>query len=237
MHGLYFLLGLMGFWLVVIALSAALEKRLVWPFVPAADLPPDRVPPASEYAHAAARAATQAGFTWLGTFGDGKGKLYRIRYDVFRAPQGDVLAFVGVGTVASMPVQNTWLNTLLSDGRRLMTIDNQAGGELDLTGFTEECLVRLAPFDELLAAHRARIDASGRPIEPFSAADPLGDLRRFRQGHVERMERMGYAVFADREHATWRYSPKGSMMLAVRQYFNGLRRRIVPDAVPRPARH
>jgi len=231
MAALYFFLGIMVISLVGITLVSALEKRLVWPYIPASDIPPEGCPPPTPYALEAAAAATTAGFTWLGTFADGKGKLYRLRYDFFQSPEGDVLALVGTGTVASVPVQTTWLYTLFAGGRCLVTVDHQSGGETDLAGLAEESLIADRGFMGQVAAHQARIQAGSQTVMRFAEADPLAALRAYRQGRIERLVALGYAAFLDSEHKAWRYSPKGAATLAFRQYFTGLRRMVVPDTV------
>ncbi len=231
MAALYFFLGIMVVSLIGITLVSALEKRLVWPYVPPSDVPPERCPPPNAYAYEAAAAAAAEQFTWLGTFADGKGKLYRLRYDFFRSPEGDVLAVVGTGTLASVPMQTTWLHTLLADGRCLVTVDHQNGGETDLAGLAEEALIANRGFTGQAAAHRARIAAADQPVTRFSDADPLASFRAYRQKRIERLAALGYAAFLDPQQAAWRYSLKGAVTLAFRQYFTALRRAVVPDKV------
>lgn len=234
MTGLLIFIGIAVVSLVGITLTASLERRLAWPYVPVAEMPPDRLPPPNSYAGWASAAAAEAGFSWRGAFADGKGKLYRLRYDFFRSPDGDVLALVGAGTMASIPVQTTWLYSRLAGGRCLVTFDSQTGAETDLAGLTDGALVERLGFAGQLAAHRARVGAASQPCEPFDAADPLADLRIFRQARVERLALLGYASFLDagkngEGKNAWRYTPKGAGTLAVRQYFTGLRRAFVPD--------
>ena len=233
----YWVVGFAAFWLLVIAGTAAWEKRQVWPYVLAANVAPEKVPPLNAYVNEAAAAAMGMGFAPLGVYIDGKGKMYRIRYDFFRAASGDVLAIVGTGSVASIPVQTTWLHTLLSDGRSLVSIDNQTGGEIDLAGLTLEALCKNVGFAELLAFHHQRLSAVSVPLLPFPEANPLEALRHYRQGRVERLTTMGYASCLDEQRNVWRYSLKGAVKLAFRQYFTGLRREIVSDASRLPRRH
>ncbi len=215
--------------LVVITLISALEKRLVWPYVPEQELPPGRVPAANSYAMVAGSAAAEAGFVWMGTYGDGKGKVYHVRYEFFVSPTGDVLALIGTGTLASIPVQTTSLYTLLADGRCLTTTDNQSSVDMDLTGMTEGKLAAGIGFFALLQMHRAR--AASAPVKLFTAPNPLTELRAYRRDRTERLCGLGYASFLDADRSAWRYSVKGAFMLAFRQYFTGMRRAIVPDRI------
>lgn len=234
MTPLYVFLGMMALSLVVITLISGLERRLVWPYVPAADVPPERCPPPTPYAQAASEAAAAAGFTWLGPFADGKGKLYRLRYDFYLSPEQNVVALVGTGAMASVPVQNIWLFTLLADGHCLVTVDQPTGSETDLAGLSEEALITGRGFAGQLAAHQVRLAATDRPIIPFAGPDPLAAFRAYRQARITRLVALGYAGFLDPNREAWRYSPKGAATLAFRQYFKGLRRGIVADGAGLP---
>lgn len=217
--------------LIMITLVSAIEKRLVWPYVPEKDAPPASLPVMNTYATVAASAATEAGFSWLGTFADGKGKLYHLRYDFFLSPTRDVLAIVGTGTMASVPMQTTWLSTLLADGKCLVTVDHQNGVETDLAGIAESALAEGLGFFALVNAHRARVALASGSVQPFSEADPLGNLKSYRQNRTERLCALGYASFLSADKNSWRYSIKGAFVLAFRQYFTGLRRAISPDKI------
>lgn len=216
----------------LITLTAAKEKRLVWPYVPEALAAPESLPALNSYSHVAGSAATEMGFLWVGAFGDGKGKLYRIRYNFFLSPTGDILALVGNGAVASVPTQSTWLYTLLEDGRAVVTVDSQSAAETDLAGVTNSALAAGVGFFALVNAQRRRTAPCA--VRPFSLSDPLTELRALRQNRTERLCALGYASFLDASQSGWRYTPKGAAMLAFRQYFAGLRRSVMPDRI-RPA--
>ena len=227
---LVFLVGVPLFFLGLITVTAMLEKRLVWPYVPEAAAAPDSMPELDSYAHVAGSAATEAGFVWLGAFGDGKGKLYKVRYNFFLSPGGDVLAIVGNGTVASVPVRSTGMYSLLADGRSVATVDAAGSAETDLSGTTDCALAAGAGFYALLTAQRRRTASAGAAVRVFGA-DPLLEYRAFRQGRQERVCALGYASFLDPAQAGWRYTPKGAFLMALRGYFAGLRRSLVPDRI------
>ena len=227
-----FLVGVPLFFLALITLTAALEKRLVWPYVPEALALPESIPALNSYGNVAGSAATEMGFLWVGAFGDGKGKLYRIRYNFFLSPTGDILALVGNGTMASVPTQSTWLYTILADGRAVATVDSQNAMETDLSGQTNSALAAGVGFFALVSAQRRRTASCA--VQPFSLSDPLSELRAFRQNRTERLCALGYASFLDASRGAWRYTPKGAFRLASRQYLAGLRRSFVPDRI-RPA--
>lgn len=224
-------LAIATFFVVLITLVSAVEKRLVWPYVPESLASPENLPPMQSYTMVAGSAATEAGMIWIGTFADGKGKLYKLRYNFFASPTGDVLALVGEGTVASVRTRSTWLYTLLPGGRGLVTVDSQSAMETDLTGMSTSLLVPGVGFYALLRAHRARTAAAG-VLVPFSSTDPLGDFKTSRAARVDRLCASGYASYLDPSKTGWRYSPKGAALLSSRQYFSGLRRSVWPDRVP-----
>ncbi len=216
----------------LITLTAALEKRLVWPYVPEGLAVPGSMPGLNAYAQVAGSAATEMGFVWIGAFGDGKGKLYKLRYNFFLSPERDIVALVGNGTMASVPSQSTWLYTLQEDGRAVATVDSQSAVETDLTGLTNSALAAGVGFYTLVMAHRRRTASCAARL--FSPTDPLSELRAFRQSRTERLCMLGEASFLDASRAAWRYTAKGAARLAVRQYFMGLRRSFLPDKI-RPA--
>ncbi|MES2464177.1 MAG: hypothetical protein V4671_26745 [Armatimonadota bacterium] len=229
MSGIVWLVGMVAFWLVAITAAYAWEKRLVWPYVPESLASPSQIPPPNSYANKAAAAAAAAGFGHWGTFADGKGKLYRVRYEFFRSPSGDALALVGTGTVAGMALQATWVYSLLEDGRCFITFDHQNGAEADLTGTTEDALIAGASFGNLLQTHRQRVAVASCGIELFGEVDPLVAFRQYKQRRLQLLIARGYAAYIDRENNAWRYTLKGAMIMSYNQYFTGLRRTVVSD--------
>lgn len=232
--GLLFIFVIMALCLVFITLVAALEKRMLWPYVSPDSVGPEFFPLPNSYASTVAAAAGEAGFTWLGAYAHGAGKLYKVRYDFYLAPERDVLAVVGAGTMASIAVQMTSLITLLDDGRSLVTVDHQNGIETDLAGLAQDALVVGLGFAGQLAAHRTRLAAVASGAIFMDGPDPLAALRAFRQRRVDRLVALGYVGYLDADRAWWRYSPKGAIALAFRQYFKGLYRAMTPTN-PAPA--
>ena len=217
------------FFVILIALVAAWEQRVVWAYVPADTLPPERIPALWPAAQTANTVLTSLKWDYLGVFGDAKGKLYKVRYDIFCSPDGNTLAVNSCGTVASLPVQTTWLHTLLSDGRCLTTLNAQAGSEADLVGLVDEVLVPGAIPFVLVQKHYARIEAAESAVVPFSVSDPLGDFRRFAVLRRSLLVERGLAHFLDADKTAWRYSIKGAVLLSVRGYTKGMRREFIPD--------
>lgn len=225
----YIFVGIAVGFIVLIALAAAFERRQVWYFVPEDRAPQDKLPPANAYAQRAAGRAHDLGFRSLGVFADGKGKLYRVRYEFYRSPEGDTLAQVGTGSMASIPVEGTWLFTVLADGRCLVTLDSAAGSEIDFTGIIEEALVEDIGFEGLLRQHQARVGAAGVPVVAWTAEDPLADFHAFRTRRIERLVALGCAALYRDDPNAWHYTARGSVALALRQYFKGVRRQVVTD--------
>jgi hypothetical protein len=175
-------------------LAGLWEKRLVWPYVSEVgfetEAEPDRsnpyAPPVTRdpmavgpYASAVCQQAEQLGFRPIGHRFDGKGKLYKIRYDFWLAPDRIVLAMIG-GKLAGITLEATWLYTRLGNGHCVVTLDEPKGGDSDMSGMTEQFVLARADFAELLGRRRERIAAADSPVLPFSADDPLADLRAFR---------------------------------------------------------
>lgn len=232
------------------------EKRLVWPYMPLEDsasgapvaihgdpanpyavvlaTPDAPWPPLTVYAARAFECALSIGFLALGTFRDGKGRLYKVRYDFYLSPERDVLALVGSGTIASIPLNNTWLFTLLADGRCLRIVDTQPGSETDLAGLADEALITQVDFQELVARHRGRVAASFTPAAAYDDKDPLGDHRDFLMRRTDRLEELGFIRFLNTERTWWRYTLRGALLSTARAHFRGLRRAFWSDARLKP---
>lgn len=235
--------------LPIIILTARLERRLTWSYLPLDpargpkrglfETDPSGGPPAvaasglhllpGPYTQEVDRAARRAGFRHLGAFADGKGKLYKLRYDFHLAPDRRSLALVGVGTIAGVPGATLWLFTRMSDGSLLTTLNQQAGSEFDLAGIRRELMVPNAPFETLLGRHIARFDEAFSDPILYSEADPLGDHRASLLSRVEELERIGAATFLDPSRNAWRYTTKGSVALALRMQSQAIRRLVRAD--------
>jgi hypothetical protein len=85
-----------------------------------------------------------------------------------------------------------------------------------MSGMTEQFVLARADFAELLGRHRERIAAADSLAVPFSADDPLTDLRAFRAARVDRLVALGIAKFLDEQHRWYKYTVKGAFVAAVR---------------------
>jgi hypothetical protein len=232
---LLLLLGLMAaafcFPIVLGFLAGLWEKRLVWPYVPSKDqdkpkaldpidpyFAPGAVQPLeiTEYALAVNDEVEHLGFRPLGDFVDGKGKIYKLRYDFWLAPDRLVLAMIGGGTLAGISLQATWLYTRLKDGRCLVTIDDPKAGDSDPTGQTLQHILANADFTELMSCHRQRIEEAESPPLPYSEIDPLGDHRAFRAARAAILVDQGWAKYLDPQDNWYKYTVKGAFLAACR---------------------
>jgi hypothetical protein len=195
------------------------EKRLVWPYVPAENAST----PATSYMTAAASAAQSLGFAPCGVFRDGKGAMYKIRYDLWLTQERDALLLVGGGTMAGIPVDGSWLFSRLSNGRCLATLDNEAGSEYDLAGLIQEAVHPRASLEKLLYAHRSAVAVAEAPALPYS--DPAGEHRELLTRRIRHLVNKGYAVLSETGE-WWRYSPKGAVVATLASYWAGMRRRL-----------
>jgi hypothetical protein len=204
--------------LLLLAIAARMwERRLVWPYVP-----DDGKVPATRYTTAAAGAAQGLGFTPLGAFRDGKGRMYRIRYELWIAPGRDALLLVGGGSLAGIPVDGSWLFTRLGNGRCLATLDDEKGSEYDLAGLTQEAVHSGVPLAALLDAHRQRVASAEAPGLPY--ADAVADHREMLSRRIHSLVQRGYATFCGEAGEGWRYTANGALVVTFRSYGAGLRR-------------
>jgi hypothetical protein len=211
------------------------EKRMVWPYVPLEDpvvlTTPAKFDPANPYAvsgggaqqimqpteqAAKANVAAQSlGFRYLGAYRHGGGAVYKVRYDFWVSGEHEVLVIVGGGTMASIPLDNTWLFTQLAEGPMLVTITAHNAGEYDLSGLTSEVLVRKAGLAQAIHAHLGRMKLQSSPALNYSDA-PLSDHFQFRKSWSEQLERKGLVRFVDPARNVWKYTLWGAVRFAVR---------------------
>lgn len=191
------------------------ETHRVWPYE---FLEEAEVPRPTDYSRQMERMAEEQGFESLGCARHTGGKLYRLRHTFWISPDLEILASTRAGTVAGIRHQVTVLISRLVDDRVLSTVDHLAGISHDPTGRVSACLLLNADFPELLARHRARLLAEMTPARPFSAEDPLADLRAIRMEQVERSVEMGRARYLDDERMSYRLTPAAVLSQVLRGY-------------------
>ncbi len=230
------ILALPVFLVVLTIVVGLFEKRLVWPYVPIGgsrtphagseavvtdhDEPSelDSSIPITEHFRTANLTAERSGFTLLGAFRDGKGKIYRLRYNFWLSPDRVVLALVSTGTLAGIPMSITRFFTRLLDGRCLVSLDELRGRDSDLSGLLVQEVLTGSEFLELLDWHCQRVVIAHQPTVPYSENDPLGDHRAFRSLQAERLVERGLARFLDGERTVWKYTPRAATLIAIRPY-------------------
>jgi hypothetical protein len=215
---LLFIVALPLLLLVAAVVVRMWEKRLVWPYLPAEPA----TTPATAYMKAIASAAQSAGFVPCGVFRDGKGSMYKIRYELWLAPERDALLLVGGGRMAGIPVDASWLFTRLSNGRCIATLDNEAGSEFDLAGVIDEAVHPRAPLETLLQIHRRAVAAAEVPALPYSNAS--AEHRELLCLRIRNLVHKGYANFSGETGEWWRYSTRGALAATLASYWAGVRR-------------
>jgi hypothetical protein len=138
---------------------------------------------------------------------DAKGKIYRVRYDFWIAPDGKTLALIGSGTVARMNVFGVTFYSRTAEGLTLSTTNER--GEQDISGVEDQQTWHAMPLPQLHAKHRQRLEPY--VIEPYSAESPLLDYFDMRRRKAAALVARGYANYTDDQHVAWRYSFKGAV--------------------------
>jgi hypothetical protein len=197
--------GIIGFWFVAVVAACLWEKRPVQPYyVPA---------PGEEYAPSSVaerenRDAEKLGYRHGGLCHDGKGTLYRVRYDFWIAPDDSTIAEVGSGTVAGIAVNAVWLWSRLAEGLILYTT-NEAGGQ-DISGSVDQQTWPGTRLRELVEKHQRRL--RGLIVDPVPAANPLAALFDMRRAKFAALVARGYGYYVDDEQTACRYTLKGAIV-------------------------
>ncbi|HUG66420.1 MAG TPA: hypothetical protein VMM76_01635 [Pirellulaceae bacterium] len=194
--------------LVGIVAAGLWERRPVQPY---------RVPAAgSEYlptqtAISENSAAEELGYTHGGLAHDGKGRLYRVRYDFWIAPDYSTLAVVGGGTVASIPVDGVWLWSRSTDGQILCTTNET--GEQDVSGVVQQETWPNVSFANLADRHTQRV--RNIAVNPLPEQEPMLGYFEVRQAVADALVQRGYAYYITDERQVWRYTVKGAFAFYV----------------------
>ena len=213
------------------------------PYAPSAALGAGVFPAPGPAALRGGADAADLGFTPLGQLADRRGSLYWLRADVWLAGERDVLAFIVWGKLAGIPHQTIRLRSGLADGRVLVSINDQKGTGVDLTGGTIEDLDPGADLARLLAWHRGRATGLGVALAPYATPDPLGEVRAHSAARADGLERAGLIRFLDPGRTTYRYRAWGALLFMSRLHAvtvrrgwrTDARRRLAPAADPRGA--
>jgi hypothetical protein len=221
---IYFFLGMVAFWSILLTIIFRIEKRMVWPYGELEPAP--QVADPDGYALTRVTDAVGAGFTLLGWARDLKGSKYRISYAMLFSPERDAFVVIGIGTVINIPMATTWIYTPTSDGRCFYSTDKQAGVQLDLSANWTNQLVPSTTFLQLFEAHRAWTQSHQVIPRPLMRGRELAEFRALREQHYRHMERAGLIDFID-PSATWfQFTLSGAAKTAVTGYFLGMARQL-----------
>ena len=202
------LVVIFGFLLCATVGAALWERRPIQPYY----IPDEgnEYEPSATARHANAQ-AIERGFRHDCLCHDGKGKLYRVRYDFWVSPDALTFAVVGSGTVASIPVNGIWLYSRNTNGRILCTTNEI--GEQDISGVEDQVTWPHSDFAALVEKHSQRLtEIVAQPFNDDSALREFFDMRRSKaDGLVER----GYAYYLNDERLVWRYTLRGDLTLYV----------------------
>lgn len=194
--------------LVGIVAAALWERRPVQPYtVPATD---NEYRP-TQTALSENSAAEELGYIHCGLAHDGKGRLYRVRYDFWIAPDNSTLGVVGGGTVAAIPADGTWLWSRSTNGQILCTTNEI--GEQDVSGIVQQETWPNTTFADLSDRHMQRV--CDIAVKHFPEQEPLRGHFEVRQAISDALVRRGYAYYIADERSMWRYTVKGAFAFYV----------------------
>jgi hypothetical protein len=200
--GIFLGIALLHF--VAVVAAGLWEKRPVQPYyVPATG---EEYAPTLKAAQAN-EAAKALGFRHGGLCHDGKGKIYRVRYDFWIAPDDSILAIVGGGTVASIAVDAIELYSRLADGRTLSTTNYT--GQADISGVLKQLTCPNGDMHSLVARHQRRL--SDQQATPFPADAPIAGYFEIRRQIAETLVEKGLASYLDSDQKVWKYTLKGAI--------------------------
>jgi hypothetical protein len=230
---MYIVIGIIAFLFVLQAVTARLEKRMIWPYGSPETQP--QFPDSTGYSARWIDDALKVGFSFLGWSPDLKGPRYRVCYALLVSPERDCFVIIGVGTILSMTLRGTWIYTRATDGRVFYTTDNQACVEIDVARQWRSQLVRTGTFADLLRRHRDLLRDCGVTPQPFTAGREVQEFKNCREERYQSMSRKGLIAFTDSSATHWRYTFWGSVKLAALNYSIGLLRGVTYGRIPKSA--
>lgn len=230
---LYILIGIPVFFLVLLTVTARVEKRMVWPYgIPE---PQPQFPDSSGYAAQWIGDAVRVGFSFFGWSADLKGPRYRVSYALLCSLERDCFVIIGVGTILSMTLRGTWIYTRATDGRVFCTTDNQSCVEIDVARRWRSQLAPVRTFTELLQRHKNLLQDGGVTVQPFAAGREAEEFKSLREERYQAMSRQGLIAFTDTSATHWRYTYWGAFKLAALNYSIGLLRGVTGGRLPKCA--
>lgn len=230
-HPLFWLLAVAGAFLLLLFVTAVMERRYTYPYLPVrlagevADVPEgtlrvlpysDLTPDASalpEYVRIMSDDALAAGFEFDRLVAHAKAPKISILATVWMSADRRTLLLAGAGTVIGMPARQTWLFSPLRDGRVLVTTDSFDEGDHSGVYLVRRVVnVRLA---KLMEAHRRRLDTFGAQVGDFREETALEALLAVYRRRTERLVELGRARYADADRLYWHYTAAGGWRICV----------------------
>jgi hypothetical protein len=196
--------AVVGFFFFLVVGAALWEKRPVQPYyVPDEGKEYPVAPAAQKFNQEAGRLK----FTRGCVCHDGKGKLYRIRYDFWLSPDQRTLAVVGSGTLASIPVKGIWLWSRGKDGINYNST-NEIGEQEICTNVVQQTWPDTT-FTTLLGHHQTLL--KDVEIQLFDVNNPLAAFFDIRRSKADNLVEHGYARYLDEEKTVWKYTLYGAL--------------------------
>lgn len=195
---------LVGGFLLFAWIVGMVERLPVRPFVATPLIQPQ------SYTFAMAHEAAALGFGWLGAGEHVKNRTGKAV--LMLSPDFSTLAVIGQGTVAKVPMKKTILYSRFPDGSVMMSVDQFGTAELD--PLTTRHIALDAKFTDLWTSHTKEL-ALRSPVVPFTMSDSWHTIDEINTQRTQRMVDAGLARWADREHAFFRYTPRGSYLAIV----------------------
>ena len=194
--------------LVGIVAAALWERRPVQPYI----VPETgNVYRPTKTANSENSAAEMLGYIHVGLAHDGKGRLFRVRYDFWIAPDYSTLGVVGGGTVATIPVNGVWLWSRNTNGQIICTTNEI--GEQDVSGIVEQETWPNTSFAVLADKHSQRVNNIS--VKHFPEQEPLRGHFEIRQAISDALVRHDYAYYINDDRSSWRYTLKGAFAFYV----------------------
>ena len=156
-------------------------------------------------------AAEHLGFAHDATAHDGKGRLYRVRYDFWISQDCCTLAVIGGGSIASIPVDAVWLWSRTVSGEILCTTN--AIGEQDISGIVQQETWPAKALLGLCDEHEDRL-RKNRTIA-FPIDEPLRGHFEIRRAIADALVERGYSYYVSEERMAWRYTILGALVFYV----------------------
>jgi hypothetical protein len=232
---MYWLLGMVVFFLVTLTIIFRVEKRPVWPFSEVQANPEPQLNDTTGYARRWVADATGAGFSLLGWAPHVNGGLLQVMYALLVSPDRSTLAIIGAGTAGKMPIQCTWLHTPTADGRSFYTTDKQSGVTIDLSRHWTNQLAMETSFPRLWQRHQSWLQEMRAVPRNFPKGGELKQLRLAREEHFRSMADSGLVQYTDGSATKFQFTLLGACKTATWSYLLGLIRAMTKGSFPRNA--